>query len=234
MATVAEEPPIVESAAWTNDPEQRFLIFNVPWDGYEMMLKLLDERPIRVTYDRGTLELMSPSIPHEEVGRLLGILIQAIAEELDLPCLGLKSTTWKRRLLARGIEADESFYLANTGLIVAKGKKVDLEVDPPPDLCIEVEITKSALKRMGIYAALGVPEVWRHDGTTLRVAVLRPDGTYAERDSSPSFPFLPLAEVVRLVAMAEGMDHSRWGRQVRAWVREVLVPLHRPPGGGAG
>lgn len=231
MPTVAEKPrvariiplplPLVDG--------QRFLIHNVPWSGYEAMLAILGDRPIRVTYDRGDLELMSPSIAHEESGRLLGLFVQALAEELGFPCLGLKSATWRRRLEERGLEADESFYLANAERIVALGKKVDLNVNPPPDLCIEVEITRSALERMPIYEALGVPEVWRYDGETLRVAALGPDGTYSYGDQSPSMPFLPIAEVVRLVALAEGMEHARWGRMIRSWIRHNLPPIGDRP-----
>ncbi len=235
MPTVADEPRVARSIPQPlPQPHaavdgQRFLLRGIPWSGYEAMLAILDERPIRVTYDRGDLELMSPSIPHEEVGRLLGLFVQALAEELGFPCLGLKSATWRKRLEERGLEADESFYLANAERIVALGKKIDLEFDPPPDLCIEVEITRSALQRMPIYAALGVPEVWRHDGETLKVATLGPDRTYFYGDQSPSMPFLPIAEVVRLVALAEGMEHARWGRMVRSWIRKTLPPIGDRP-----
>ncbi len=229
MATVVEEARTVESDNWDLSVDRRFVLNNISWEGYEMMLKIVGDRLPRVSYNRGTMELMSPGIPHEEIGRLLGILVQAVAEELEIPCIGLKSTTWKNQLVQRGLEPDECFYLANTGYVLAKGKVVNLDVDPPPDLCIEVEITKSAADRMDIYAGLGVPEVWRHDGSTLRVMVLQPDGTYSERDSSPSLPFLPIAEVARYVDKAADLDHSRWGKLVRAWIREAIVPLYHPP-----
>jgi Uma2 family endonuclease len=233
MATVTEEPKAVEAGGGMIATDRRFVIYNVPWEGYEMMLKILDDRPIRVSYHLGTLELMSPGIHHEEIGRLFGLLVQAVAEELDIPCIGLKSTTWKLQLKNRGLEPDECFYLANTEHVLARGKQIDLDIDPPPDLCIEVEITRSAADRMDIYAGLEVPEVWHHDGKTLRVSVLQPDGTYADREISPSLPFLPMDEVFRLIALGDGMDHSRWGKLVRAWVREVLVPRYQPPAGRA-
>lgn len=235
MATVAEGPNAAEVDGWMIAPPQQFVIFNVPWDGYEMMLKVLDDRPIRVNYLRGTMELMSPGVHHEEIGRLLGIVIQVVTEEVNIPCIGLKSTTWKHRVMECGLEPDECFYIANTGRVLARRRQIDLEVDPPPDLCIEVEITRSAVDRMAIYAGLGVPEVWRHGKKSLRVAVLQPDGTYAEQESSPSLPFLPMAEVFRLVSLVEdeGMDHSSWGRLVRAWVRENILPGYEPPAGRA-
>jgi Uma2 family endonuclease len=233
MATVTEEPKALETGQWIGGAAQSFLLYNVPWDDYEAMLSVVGDRRIRVTYDRGTLELMSPSVQHEGFGYLLGRIVQVVCEELEIPYLALRPTTWRRRLREGGLEADECFYLANTGRILAKGKEIDLYEDPAPDLCIEIEVSKSALDRMGIYAALGVPEVWRFNGREMRVAELQPDGVYASRERSTSLPFLPLAEVVRLVQAADGMDHMNWGKLVRAWVREVLVPRYQPPAGRA-
>ena len=91
---------------------------------------------------------------------------------------------------------------------------------------------------MGIYASLGVPEVWRFDGETLQVEHLQPDGTHAQVTAGPSFPFLPLDEVVGWVNRPEAIeDHSEWGRRFREWVREELVPRGaavRGPEGTAG
>jgi len=230
MATVLESPRTEAVTVREIDLEPRFLISGLNWDGYESMLAIVGDRRIHVTYDRGTLELMSPSAVHEGYGRFLARIIDIVAEELEIPCLGFRSTTWRRRPKDRGIEADECFYLANTPAILANGKKVDLNVDPPPDLCIEVEITHSAMDRMSIYAALGVPEVWRFDGTTLRVSRLGADGEYVDVDHSPCLPFLPLAEIVRLIALAEDLDDTTWAKAVRAWVREAILPHYRPPG----
>ncbi len=209
--------------------EQRFVLHGIGWDAYETLLKLLSDRPIRLTYDRGNLELMSPSMPHEQYSRLMGFLIQSLCEELEIPCIVAGSTTFRREIKQRGLEPDECFYLSNAERMIGR-HELDLAVDPPPDLAIEIDITHSSLDRIGIYAALGVPEVWRFDGETLSVLTLQPDGTYAASAQSPCFPFLPLSEVVRWLKLSETMDHSRWGRQFRAWVREQIVPRVRPGG----
>jgi Uma2 family endonuclease len=203
-------------------PEQRVVLSDMGWEGYEAMLKLIGDRPIRLTYDRGDLELMVPSLDHERYKSLLGRLIETLTLELDLPCDAAGSTTWRKQFEDRGLEPDECYYLSNAGRVA--GRKVDLSVDPPPDLAIEVEISRSALNRMGIYAALGVPEVWRFDGETLRVEQLQPDGTYREVAVSPSFPFLPLNEVVRWLRLADTMGQTPWLRQFREWVRDELGP----------
>jgi Uma2 family endonuclease len=212
----------VEPRSKTHTPESRFVIHDLGWQGYETLLKLIGDRPIRLTYDRGSVEFMTLSQDHEQFGLLLGRIIETVTEELDLPCIGVGSTTWRREDVDRGLEADRCYYLANAERIC--GKTIDLSVDPPPDLAVEVEISRSALDRMGIYAALRVPEVWRYDGKTLWVGRLQEDQTYAPSTVSLSFPFLPLDEIVRFVQQGESMDHTAWGRQFRAWARNELVP----------
>lgn len=226
MSTVAELP--VPETVRTIEPAQRFVLDHVPWGQYEAMLRVLDHRPIRVTYDRGRMELMSPSVPHEEFGFLLGLAIQAMAEELGFPCRGLKSATWKREVVARGIEADECFYLTNFHRIQGK-KTLDLDRDPPPDLCIEIEVSRSVIDRLSIYAALNVHEVWSFDGETIRVRELQPDGLYVERGRSPALPFVPLDELATFVSEGSGGDHAAWGRRLRAWIRGTILPIYRAP-----
>lgn len=141
--------PVAERMDVSLAGETRLLLPAVGWQGYQRAIKLVGDRPIRLTYDRGDLELMSPSQPHEEYGRLLGIMIQALAEELDFPCRGLRSTTWRRKAKDRGIEADECYYLANRERVRGK-KTIRLGIDPPPDLAVEIDITSSSLDRLGI------------------------------------------------------------------------------------
>jgi len=165
---------------------------------------------------------MVPSHDHERYRSLLGRLIETLTLELDLPCDAAGSTTWRKQLEDRGLEPDECYYLANAERV--SGRKVDLEVDPPPDLAIEVEISRGAFDRLRIYAALGVPEVWRFDGEALRVEQLQADGTYREVAVSPSLPFLPPEEVVRWLRLADTMGQTPWLRQFREWVRLTLAP----------
>jgi Uma2 family endonuclease len=189
------------------------------------MLRLVGEcRSVRLTYDQGDLELMAPSLNHEEFGNLLGRVIETVTVELQMPCRGLGSTTWRKQLKGRGLEPDECYYLARFPQVRGK-KKIDLSVDLAPDLAIEVEISRSALDRMGIYAALGVSEVWRFDGETLLVEHFQADGTYRTVGASPSLPMLPLEEVVRWVHLYETIeDQTEWNRQLQVWVRKTLVP----------
>lgn len=210
--------------------ENRFLVHGLDWHGYETLLGLFGERAIRIAYDRGDLELMSPLITHERFRSLLGRMVETITEELEIPCVAAGSTTFRREDLDRGLEPDECYYLANAHRL-RKVRQVDLTIDPPPDLAIEVEITTSALNRLGIYGALGVPEVWRYDGESLKVFLRQPDGTYALSPTSAAFPFLPMEELARFLRDYDATDDTRWGRAFRHWVREEIVPR---AGGGDG
>jgi Uma2 family endonuclease len=172
-----------------------------------------------MTYDRGGLELMTKSLEHEEYVHLLVLLISVWTEEWNIPVKGYGSTTYQREDLDRGLEPDACFYFQNLARIRGK-KRIDLTRDPVPDLVLEVEVTRSLLDRIAIYAALGVPELWRFDGAKLRVYRLDAKGRYKEQKRSPTLPHLPVQELVHFVRIGEGENETTMLRQFRAWVRE--------------
>ena len=203
-------------------PEQRFLLQGMSWDFYEHLLAELDNRPIRVTFDRGALELRLPSYRRETYSQLLGSMVNAIAEELGLPIIGAGSTTFRRESLERGLEPDECFYIAHVSDILGK-EELNLESDPPPDLAIEVDITHGSLDRVPIYAELGVPELWRFDGEQILSYHLQQSGAYAERaEQSLSFPQIPLSGVRSFLERATTVDHGTLLREFRDWVRSAI------------
>jgi Uma2 family endonuclease len=201
---------------------QRFIFRDADWALYQRVLKALDCRPIRLTYDRGRLELMTLSHRHDRSSSILALFVVILTEELDMPRQSGRSTTFSREDLDRGIEADDCFYLEHEALVRHKDE-LDLDVDPPPDLAIEVEVSRSALDRMAIYAALKVPEVWRYDGEKIYVHVLRLDGQYQIVERSPHFPFLPMQEVEAFLKRRTEMDETRLGKLFRQWVREQMA-----------
>jgi Uma2 family endonuclease len=193
---LVEDRPTV-SAAYESSPP-RFVLHDVSWSGYEQIGDALRDRPaLRLTYDRGSLELMTTSQRHERGKKLLGRLVETLAEECDLAVLPAGSMTFRREDLRRGLEPDESYWIAHQQEMQAR-EDWDPSADPPPDLVIEIEITRSALPRMGIYAALGVPEVWRYDGGRLEICLLTSDGTYRTSSTSPTFPGFLAEEVPRV------------------------------------
>jgi len=209
-------------------PLQRFVFHHVTWPEFLAFLDWAGERHLRIAYDRGTLELMTTSDGHENFKRVLGRLVVALSEELDVPMSDFGSTTWLREDLDRGLEPDECFYIRNEGRVRGV-MKLDLDRDPPPDLALEIDISNSSVDREGIYAALGVPELWRYDGDTLRVLLLDPAGGYVPSAASLAFPALPLDGFAEFIPRGRGANLTAWIKEFRAWVREHVLPL-RPDG----
>jgi Uma2 family endonuclease len=204
----------------TKASEGRVVLSGVSWATYEAMLADAERSGTRMTYDRGYLEMMSPSREHERLKRLMGRMIETLTEELGVPISSAGSTTLKLELERRGLEPDECYYVANEPKVRGRDE-LDLRVDPPPDLAVEVEITSDALDKLPIYADLGVPEIWRYDGEQLRVVCLQAGRTYAEQSQSSVFPFLPLAEIERFLADRNATDETTWIRSFRAWVMSL-------------
>lgn len=204
--------------------QQRFVLHDLDWTGYRAIAESLSEHHVRLTYDRGNLELMTLSHEHEHWNELLGRFIDVLTEELNMPCQSGGSTTFDREDLDRGIEPDRCYYLTNEPVVRGKDE-IDLSIDPPPDLAVEVEVTRSALSRMGIYAALRVPEVWRFDpgGPGLRIYRLTESGDYVEVERSMYFPFLPISEVIAFLRRRGTLDETSLVRSFRDWVRQQIA-----------
>src|SRR5437867_152246 len=137
--------------------EQRVVLHNVTWDTYERLLAEHAGRSApRLTYDRGELEVMSPLPEHERLNRAIQLLVPLVAAEIGVKVYSLGSTTFRREDAQRGFEPDSCFYVQN--LAAARGKRaLDLAVDPPPDLMVEIDITSPSLPKLPIYAAFRVP-----------------------------------------------------------------------------
>jgi Uma2 family endonuclease len=226
MATIARSKLAPEPDARSSSAETRFVLRDVPWPVYERLRELPENRHVRMTYFQGSLELMSPSQRHEEYVWRLALLLIEVVSVLGIKCKPLGSTTWKREGTV-GKEADGCFYLASYEQV--RGKTIDLRGDPPPDLAIEVEVSRAATDALSVYAALAVPELWRFDGETLRIAERQPDGTYANRDRSVNIPALRADEIARWIHRAGELDDDiAWKQEVREWAERELAPRGQP------
>jgi Uma2 family endonuclease len=207
------------------------LLEDVPWADYEAQLRIIGERHIRVNYDSGRMELISPTKQRGPavVSCLLAWLVEIMVDEIDVQFEGADPLTLKRRDLEKGVEPDKLFYFRESAAKVQGNRELDLIVDPPPDLVIEVHVTHSEVPRLPIFAALGIPEVWRidDDDDELQFLHLQPDGTYQPRDHSRAFPALLVAEAARFLEQGQGANKTAWIRTFRAYVRDVLVPQHQ-------
>jgi Uma2 family endonuclease len=182
--------------------------------------RLFGDRPaLRITYDRGVIELMTLTHEHEYLAELLARLVMAWTEERQLLVKSGGSTTFRRRDLDRGLEPDKCYWLANEPAVRGL-TRINLRRDPPPDLAIEVEITRSAVPRLPIFAALNFPEVWRLDGAVLTFNLLQADGTYAQSATSQALSPLTPADFNRFLALRATTDENSIVAQFRAWVRQ--------------
>ena len=197
---------------------QTIILHGVSWETYKSLTADHRDRSApRFAYDRGELEILSPSPEHESINRCLALLVEVVAEEFDIDVRDLGSTTFRRENLERGFEPDSCFYIQNEERIRGKDR-IDLEVDPPPDLVIEIDITSPSLDKLSIYARLGVPEVWRYDGKS--TAILRLERTdYVEVVESTILPPLTSAILSRFVEKGRVLRRTAWLREIREWAR---------------
>lgn len=195
------------------------LILNeVPWDEYEQLLADLgDGAGVRVSYDKGRLEVMSPSSKHEKFALLITLLVWAATEELDVVIESLGSTTYKLKWLAKGVEPDACFYVPNAEAIIGN-EQIDLRVDPPPDIVVEIDISHESTRKLAIYAAMGVPEVWRYDGK--RAHILQLAGQeYLEVNDSLVLPVFTTELLSRFLEQGKTEGQTAVRRSFREWLR---------------
>jgi Uma2 family endonuclease len=200
---------------------QHIVLEGVSWDYYQATLREVAARHIFVTYDRGRLELMAPSFNHDRKARILFQVVTMIAEVLNVPLVSGGTTTLQRQDLDQGLEPDECFWLKNEKAVREK-EEIDLAIDPPPDLAIEVEISRRLAGRREIYAAMGVPELWRYDGRRLTVFQLDANKSYQQAQKSLWFPTIPFDQIERFVEMSRTMDQTAWARTVRKWLAQNI------------
>ncbi|HZW31179.1 MAG TPA: Uma2 family endonuclease [Isosphaeraceae bacterium] len=208
----------------TRPPQSSGVVFHdVTWDDYEAQLRIVGERPIRVTYDQGTMEVFRPSFGHECDADLLNCMVTVLTEELAISRVGGGTTTHKRQDLGKGAEPDKCYWFGENARRLRGKRQLDLNVDPAPNLVIEVEVTRTSLDRLKIFAALRVPEVWRSDGRSLQFLHLQANGAYRRRTTSRNFPTLRVASVFQFLKQGRTADSTEWIRSFRAFVREKVV-----------
>ena len=201
--------------------EQQHVAFDgASWRLYERLLKDIGNRPIRVTYYRGSIEIMSPLLKHERWKRRIVRMIDVACLELGVPVEGLGSTTFRKEAKKVGLEPDECYYVQNAAVVRGKDR-LDLAVDPPPDLAVEIDITRRSIKRQPVYAALCVPELWRWNGKSLTVLLLR-ESRYVASPNSPAFPFLSVDQFEKFLhRLRAGEEDLAVMRDFQQWVRTL-------------
>ena len=191
---------------------------NVSWKEYEQLLADLSESSsVRVFYDQGRMEIMSPLPAHEKLIKVLHRLTTAISDELEIDIESLGSSTLKQEMKAKGAEPDDSFYIQNAAAVIGKDD-LDLRSTPPPDIVIESDLTSSSLDRFAIYAGLGVPEIWRVFNRRIEIWVLA-GNSYNEARNSHALSFLTVDALNEFLALGLSEGERKAANALRDWVR---------------
>jgi Uma2 family endonuclease len=210
-ASVARPPRLVA--------DERVVLPCVSWETYERLLADDEERRVpRMTYDQGVLELVTPSMPHDEDARTIARIVDIVAANLGIPIRSVGSTTFRRKDLARGFEPDASFYIQNEQRIRGQ-RDVDRTVDPPPDLILEMEMSRAARDKLPLFASMGIPEVWRSDGQQVTILILVQD-RYRQSSSSMALPVLTSEVLAHFLTESRTMLSPDWFQAVSDWARD--------------
>jgi len=210
---------MAQMSAGTTIPVSATQTLQATWNTYVALRDDDQNRHVRMTFDDGRLELMSPNKSHERVGHLIGRFIDVWTYELGIDIQSCGTTTFRRQDLKRGLEPDKCYYIAHEA-VVREREECDLSIDPPPDLAIEVDVTSGSLDRMAIYAALGVPEVWRWSAEIITVYLLGDDGTYREVRGSRALPGFPLERIAALLGRRSASSETVLVREFVTWIRD--------------
>jgi Uma2 family endonuclease len=198
---------------------QKLILQGVGWDFYERILEeFADSNALHFAYDDGFLEVEVPLFKHEAPSRILSDLVTTICAELNIDIVNVGSTTFRDRAKSKGCEPDTGFYIQNESKIRGL-KEIDLSVNPPPDLVIEIDVTSPSLDKMPIYAASGVPEIWLFKGEKVVFHKLYGE-FYQEIERSIALPILNSGEVTEFLKRGLTESSSKWIREIREWTNK--------------
>lgn len=199
------------------NPGHQLLLKNVSWSEFENILaELGDQRASRLSYSKGMLEIMVPLPEHEFSKKIIGDLVSALLDELGIEFWPLGSVTIKKQSMLEGVEPDECYYITNESAVRGRDR-LNFEIDPPPDLAIEIDITSRTA--FDNYEVLGVPEFWRYDGQKLQINILQ-NGKYIQSQTSSIFPQVDVVNLFpQLLSISKVSGRSGAIRQLRLTVK---------------
>jgi len=199
-------------------PETTLTLRGVSWETYEDLLEAVGEAPaLRISYNEGVLQIMTVSFEHEYFAEVIARLVDRLSMVLDLRILFFGRATMKKQKKLKGSEPDACFYVQSSAKI-GNRFRLDLNTDPAPDIVVEVDIHHESLSKFPIYAALGVTEIWRYDGTRISIHHLQ-DEQYVEVETSPSLPILTASLLTKFLKLSEEQDQYETLRAFEDWLR---------------
>lgn len=199
---------------------QHLILCGIRWATYQQLAADLGEQPVRLAYDQGTLEIMTPSFEHERLNRLLADIAQALAFGKDLAIEPAGSTDFSREDIERGFQPDSCFYLGDKVEAIKGKKRLDMSIDPPPDLVIEIDVTSRSLDKLPLYASIGVLEIWRFDLERFIIYRLEePD--YQEVSTSQVFSGVSATDLLTFIHQADEMPRKALFFHIMEWVEGI-------------
>jgi Uma2 family endonuclease len=200
-------------------PGGTLILTDVPWEEYEQLLADLGEGyAVRISYDQGRLEIMSPSTIHEMYKELLQNIALLMAREVGLSFESRGSMTFKQEWPAQGAEPDTCFYVQNAARIIGK-RQIDLKGDPPPDVVVEIDVSHESTRKFKFYATLGVPELWHYDEQRAAIYLLA-DQFYDEAPASKAFPMLTSDALTQFLEISKTEGQTRALQLFDEWLRK--------------
>jgi len=200
--------------------EAAVLLQGVTWQQYVALRDAEQNSHVRMTFDHGSLDLMSPTRLHERVRILISNCILVWVEEKRIPIQSCSSTTFRREDVQCGLEPDNCYYIEHESA-VRERDEIDLAIDPPPDLAIEVDVSYSSPNRMKTYAGLGIPAIWRWHSDELRLYSLDASRRYVEISASVALPGFPVEQLVGIVNRRTSTDETTLLREFRAACQKI-------------
>lgn len=201
-------------------PGSATIVSGLTWKTYEALLQDLgDDRPTRIAYNQGVLEIRMPGEPDEIVNRLLAKIITMLAMELGIEANDFGSTTLNRETIDRGIEPDSCFYIQNAE--PGQGMETKASESLAPDLALEVDISSSSASKMSIYLAMEVPEIWLYRRHKLSIQLLQ-NGQYTDAVNSRAFPMVSVDKLNQWIELRKTETDLTVLRQVQKFGREYV------------
>lgn len=197
------------------DTTEKLILHDVSWETYNRLVQdQMGKSQIRLSYNDGDLQIMVESAKHGKLAGILGEIVSEIGDLLELDFITVGSATFRKEEGRKGFEPDDSFYFQYADLIRRK-EDIDLDIDPPPELIIEVDVTSPSLPRFPIFAEVGVQEIWRYDGTSVIFYSLQKNGKYQEIRESICLPKVKSEIVTNLLEMSFEMKRLEWIKLIR-------------------
>jgi Uma2 family endonuclease len=181
--------------------QDQVIQLRVPWSVYETLVETLgDHSHVRLTYDGEYLEILSPGTLHDLLAQTMSDMLASVRLAWQVRLAGYRTATFRAKKKKGGFEGDLVYYVGGrTNVRLGDRLKVNLAVDPPPDLVVEIDITTRSAGKYPLFARLGILEVWHYTPERFAWYALE-SGVYVPIETSRMIAGLPLVAVSKRLA----------------------------------